>query len=171
MYPTTPYFRPLICASQISYAKEGIMAEVKAAAVLANQDNQLRFAILFDIAYGMGLVVNSIVLAEDNLRNPSKTVFPEVVDYYAERFNIDHVENTEVFLRGQRVFSHYAELLRRDISGSLVIKEILRLLKDSKYSNKQGVDISLSPLLIRDFVIYGADLGAKLYKKLYPLTD
>lgn len=170
LYPNNPYSAPLTCAYQVNYAKEGIMAEATIAAI-ANQDNQLDFAILFDIAQGMELVAKSVVAAENNLRNPPETILSNVVDYWAERFDLNPVENVEVFLRSKRLFSHFAELFNKDNSGLLLVKEVAKLLKDSKYSKKKGVDIHLPPFFVREFVSTGADLGAKLYKKLYPLTD
>lgn len=170
LYPRSLYYRPLVCASQINYAKEAIIAEAKLAIVSANQDNQFEFAVLFDIACGIELVVNSVVVAENTLRNPSETTSSKVVDYWVERFDLSPVENAEVFLKVRRLASHFAELLQRDNSGLSLIEEITRLLKNSKHSEKRGIDIPLSPFFVRNFVIAGADLGAKFYKKLYPLT-
>lgn len=171
LYPNNPYSAPLACASQVNYAKEGIMAEAKIATSSETQDDMFKFAFLFDIAYGMGLVANSVVAAEDNLRNPSEIELSKAADNFAERFDLNPVQNAEVFLRSRRLVSRFSELLKKDNSGLSLIEEVKKLLKDSKYSEKKGIEIHLPPFFVREFVSTGADLGEKLYKKLYPLTD
>ena len=119
----------------------------------------------------MRLVVDSVVGTEENLRNPLGTELSNVVDYYAERFDLNPVENAEVFLRTKQLFFQFAKLLKQDNSGILLIEDVAKLLKDPKYSKERGIDIPLPPFLVREFVVAGAELGGKLYKKLYPLTS
>jgi len=171
LYPSNPYSSPLVCASQVNYAKEAIMAEAKLAAVFANQENRFKFAVLFDIAHGMDLVVKSVVAAQDILRNPSDPILSSVVEDFAERYDLNPVEDVEVFLRVKQLVSHFAELLKKDNSGFLLIKEVVKSLKDYKSSRKRGLNIPISDNQIPELVVAGAELGAKLYKKLYPFIS
>lgn len=171
LYSGSLYCRPLTCAYQVNYAKEAIMAEAKAAVSFAAQNDPFKFAVLFDIACGMGLVANSVYIAEGNLRDPSQTELSNVVDYHAERLDLNPVENAEVFLRSKQFFSRFAELLKKDNSGLLLIKEVVKSLKDLKSSKKRGINIPMSDHQVPELVVAGAELGEKLYKKLYPLTD
>lgn len=171
LYADNPYSRPLVCASQINYAKEGVLAEAKAADFSTNQDRQIKFAVLFDIAHGMNLLADSVVGAEDRLRNPSaETMLSDVVDYHAERFGLNAVQNAKVFLGARQVLSHYAEFIERDHSGRTLIKEVTKLLKDSKSRERVTSSPLMQPCQVREFVVAGAELGKKLYNRLYPQT-
>lgn len=171
LYPGSLYYRPLVCASQINYAKESVVAEAKLAVSFATQNDRFKFAFLFDIARGMELVASSVVAAEENLRDPSGAELSNAADYYVERFDLSPLENIESFLSLKQLFSRFAEFLKKDNSGLLLIKEVVKSLKDYKSSKKRGINIPIPDRQVPEFVVAGAELGEKLYKKLYPLTD
>lgn len=166
-----PYFpRPLRCASQIKYEAENILNEAEDYAASGTQEGRIRFASLFDVVLGMNILADSVVAAEDVLGNVPETELSNVVDDYTEYHHLDAVRNVQIFLGLKQLYSHYAERLKKDPSGFLLIKDVTTSLKDPEYGKKKGIDIKVPNFLVREYVIVGTELAATIYKKVYPLA-
>lgn len=174
LYPNNPYLAASVCADQIDRGAQRIMHSVKDALTPHNNpETNLGFTIFFDIATGMELVAESVLVSQKILTDPSKSKSQllKVIARVTEKFNVDPVTNIKMQLATERRYYRLAELLQGDISGFSPIEDVIRFLKDSEYSKRKGINIPVPYFLVREFVIAGAELGAERYKKLYPLIS
>lgn len=126
-----------------------------------HRNNMTEFATLFDTGYGINLVATGVIVAEKTIQGRANDTLLELLDNSIE--SLSPLEQVEIDLR----FNQLANLLKKDPSGFLLVDSIVNLVKDPQTPRPEPIP----PFLVKEFVIAGAEFGAKLYKKLYPLTD
>lgn len=173
-YKDNPYSPLLVCVSLVDYIKQSILTQAESVLPETQDDGQLRqlrFAVLLDTFYGMGLQTESAIIAQKHLQKPLENPLSDVVDTVTEHYNLPLGENAEVFLSARQLSSYFAQLLEKDPSGESLMRNVIRFLKDPKYAKRvAGIDDMVLPYTIRRFVVAGAEIGEELRKKLYPLT-
>lgn len=154
-----PPSRPFLSASAIKSMTDSYV--FTPAAEQRHRNNMTEFATLFDTGYGIDLVATGVIVAEETIRGKANDTLLELLDNRIE--SLPRLKQVEIDLR----FNQLANLLKKDPSGFLLVDSIVNRVKDPQTSRP----VPIPPFLVKEFAIAGAEFGAKLYKKLYPLTD
>lgn len=127
------------------------------------------FVFYFDVGYGLRMASRGIILAEEAISSGSdsvaSTTLRDQVDIFEKIVGVDVPidQQVERYLDTQLDVQRMVGILQKDPTGLALVDDCIRRVKSSM-GNSFG-------FLVPEFVFAGANMGGKIYRAIYPLTD
>lgn len=153
------FSRPHICGSAIVEITDLFLMSSLQMAITS----PIMFALNFDVLIGLGKIGASVLEAEEGIRGTADDLLSQKIS----RFETEDEDLT--FIYRKEIVKSCATLLIKDPTGFLLVDETVRGIKGKKDSPLKDHAVFFKRLPVdQNFAIAGAELGAELYKKLYP---
>lgn len=159
---------PCLCAVFI-YKEVGIPTE-ELALMNASDGNLIMAGFWQDISWGTRHITGNIFEGEDALKGLTEENATESTIFAVEKVEeisdcvIPLTESTELYLEIKKDHRQNEELFKKDSSGMLLVDfTVEQVIKEVEK------DDPVIPAPVPEFVVAGATLAQKMYKKIYPI--